>query len=435
MAGCDDGGKEPKPETVAAATPWHNYDWDAVIAGQGFADRYFLRAGLVRKDRLAVLAPPDSHPETAVLHTFEELASALEIFCASPASGSTSGESDASSVHFVLKKAQSSNASGIRFLTRRDAQAVIHLARPLSLLGLGVSLRTTAPVVLHRLGYCIQFLFVTALATALSAPTAASKTLKTVRRLTSGASAAAVLATGFTSIVLLVACGTAPSVASMVGQPAKDVASELFALLAMSTPPGRPPSESGKAKEPWVLQRHIRPWLHEGRKFHLRALLLCVGDLRAWVHDDVRALVATEAFALGCRDGGRVSALLTNMGVSRQYDGYSEASQNLPLTALGAEVAAEVFSGIVQVLGATLVNVKAAGRRQFFTTPNCWELFGVDLLVEDVSRRVVLLEINPSPSLAMYGGPGSRPALVGPDPLHEELPEGWRPVPLNHGIG
>ena len=115
------------------------------------------------------------------------------------------------------------------------------------------------------------------------------------------------------------------------------------------------------------------------------------------------------------------------------------------------------------MLGGTLANLRAAGRRHFFALPllsmqkmrpnwqafsfqslrdfpraarlqqhrrNCWELFGADFLIDCwspslLSRRVaaslatrvrvsgdgsaILLEVNPSPSLAMYGeGPESR---------------------------
>lgn len=188
----------------------------------------------------------------------------------------------------------------------------------------------------------------------------------------------------------------------------------------------------------WILQRHVRPLLHEGRKFHLRILLLCVGDLRAYVHEDVRMLLATEAFELGATDAGRHLAHVTNMGVNRVGAGgdYVEASQNLPLVALGVSEAEQILAGAAEVLGVTLSRVRAAGRRNLFTLPNCWELFGVDFLVEDVSRRPVLLEINASPSLAMYGSDSAavRASFLGSsgilDPLAGDtsLPSGWRSV-------
>jgi len=183
-------------------------------------------------------------------------------------------------------------------------------------------------------------------------------------------------------------------------------------------------------KETWVLQEHIPPMLHEGRKFHLRMLLLCIGDLQAYLHDDVRLLLATARFEVGACDSSQTSALVTNMGASSACEGYDAASQNLPLSVLGAQVADRLLREAAVVLGSTLAKVRAGGRRQFFSTANCWELFGVDVLVEATSKRVIVLEVNPSPSLAMYGGPHVRPQLVGENPLEGGLPVGWRAVPI-----
>jgi len=208
-----------------------------------------------------------------------------------------------------------------------------------------------------------------------------------------------------------------------------------------------------KDKRPvWILQRHIAPALVKGRKFHLRALLLCVGDLDAYVHRDVRALLATETFEAGRHDAANLRAHVTNMGVQKLLDDageYNEALQNLQLTDAASELyskataedqADEIRRRICDILGETLRRVRAGGRRQLFTLPNCWELFGVDLLLEEAAswqddrreggtpeeaqaplpeHRLVLLEVNASPSLAMYGAEAEdvRRQLLGPDPL------------------
>lgn len=44
-----------------------------------------------------------------------------------------------------------------------------------------------------------------------------------------------------------------------------------------------------------------------------------------------------------------------------------------------------------QVLAETLSRLRQAGRRHFFTLPNCWELFGADFLLEAVTARPVFL--------------------------------------------
>eukprot|EP00438_Fugacium_kawagutii_P036540 Skav231220 [mRNA] locus=scaffold813:58533:59034:+ [translate_table: standard] len=83
-----------------------------------------------------------------------------------------------------------------------------------------------------------------------------------------------------------------------------------------------------------------------------------------------------------------------------------------------------------EVLGKTLRRVREAGRRHFFTLSNCWELFGVDFLV-DTTGRPLLLEINPSPSLAMYGDVDLA-TLLGDDPLNDgfKLPQSWHHLQL-----
>lgn len=67
-----------------------------------------------------------------------------------------------------------------------------------------------------------------------------------------------------------------------------------------------------------MLQRNIEPHVHDGRKFHLRVLLLCVGDLKAYIYEDVRVLLATGNYSKGCQDGARLDVHVTNMGVNSE---------------------------------------------------------------------------------------------------------------------
>ncbi|CAE7611800.1 unnamed protein product [Symbiodinium pilosum] len=135
-------------------------------------------------------------------------------------------------------------------------------------------------------------------------------------------------------------------------------------------------------------------------------------------------LVATTRYQDGCADSTRLDVHITNMGSNSALPGYSEAAQNLNLQTLGPKLADPLFQQVLSVLGGTVANVRAAGRRHLFALPNCWELFGADLLV-DSKGSVLLLEINPSPSLAMYGEGSSLHGLVGPDPF-KGLPKEWR---------
>ncbi|CAK9073633.1 unnamed protein product [Durusdinium trenchii] len=347
-----------------APAKWHENDWDAVFAGKAVAQRYYLRSGLVRKDRLLHFVPSKRHPTTRVVRSLLELQRHLQELGVRP-TRLDRGHKEA--VKYVLKKAQSSNASGIRFFTEEEADAIVQIPTEppwLALLGLVALLWT-----LH-----------------------ATPRRRWERRLCT----AALLALSLQQL--------------RNAWRARKCAGELLG-----------------GADVWVLQRNVTPYLHEGRKFHLRALLLCVGDLTAYLHEEVRVLLATQPY--NDQDGNREAVHVTNMGVNQEVTGYSESKQNMSLDELG-EVSSEIFQQLCEVLTRTLNNLRTTGRRHFFTLPNCfdawlgfpanpastdsssihasrsllllpgWELFGVDFLVNS-AREVLLLEVNPSPSLAM----------------------------------
>lgn len=386
---------------TTGARRWHDHNWEEVIAGQGTADRYFVRSGLVRKDRLAKFAPPGRHPPTVALSTFAELQTALqELGCA--AGGAARANSTA--VRYVLKQAHSSNASGIRFLSEAEAIDVVTCDIVQKVASSSSSLASHGALIGMTLA-------MTALAFGRSVlrGDALSKAKHAAHVMTGLA-----LAGG----LILRRCFLSSSSPVITTESVAKTTRELEEVL-------RPPPDGARATV-WVLQRVIQPYLHTGRKFHLRVLLLCVGDLSAYVYTDVRMLLATEPYDQGQGDSSRLDVHVTNMGASRAVPGYSESTQNCSLQELGHSCADKIMAEIKEILRLTLSAVQAAGRRHFFTLSNCWELFGVDFLVQAPSGRAVLLEVNPSPSLAMYGGASLRD-LVGPDPLHA-VPEGWIPV-------
>jgi len=380
--------------TGQSHTPWHQYDWDAILSGQGTADRYYARPGLIRKDRLATLAPVKYHPDSVALRTYKELCAALQKLDVTERDCGTESQASAP-VCFVLKKAHSSNASGIRFLTTSDVATIVQ----------ATNARAEARVtfkISRTLGWAG---LAAAAAAAIAAAIHARKTDTTMRR-----------------GVLVAVVGAAMAMTASMQNTQETVAEELRDEFPEA-------DKQGNQAKPtvWLLQRYINPWLHNDRKFHMRALLLCVGDLRAYVHEDVRLLLATEPFDVGREDGGRLTVHVTNMSANRGHSDYRESCQNLSLPALGDELASRIFAQILECLGATLSAVRNAGRRHFFTTANCWELFGVDLLVEHGTGRVFLLEANPSPSLAMYGGsgPAVRAQLLGSSSPLETIGPQW----------
>lgn len=403
--------------TSTGATRWHDIDWNAVLAGQGTADRYFARPGLIRKDRLALFAPPTNHPETSPpFDSFDGLVRAIDQL-GGGAAGGLEDSGSRSSVRFVLKKAHSSNASGIRFFSGDDARALCHEAatqgRGESNLALAAPPSGKSSWPLPAIGCGTLLACVGTLAIAVT----------WYRDRKYQAIAAAVAAVALSQVCVATAGNVTEKKAFV-----EDLQRE-FA--------GQGTEPSGR-RTVWILQRHVEPALLGGRKFHLRALFLCVGDLRAYVHSDVRALLATELFELARIDGRRLRAHITNMAAQQLLNktgDYDAAAQNLSLAEVAAslfpyasvENRSQIFDSICFVLGETLTRLRASDRRHFFSVANCWELFGADLLLEAGTKRVVLLELNPSPSLAMYGeGSEVRARLLGSDPLCGLQEPGWR---------
>ncbi|CAJ1353075.1 unnamed protein product [Effrenium voratum] len=87
---------EPADEQPAMRR-WHDHDWEEVLAGRGTAERYFVRSGLVRKDRLLAFVPKARHPPTVVVRSLAELQQGLQDLGAGSA---------VEGIRFVLKKAE-----------------------------------------------------------------------------------------------------------------------------------------------------------------------------------------------------------------------------------------------------------------------------------------------------------------------------------------
>jgi len=342
--------------------PWHTYDWEEVMAGNQVAQRYFVRSGLIRKDRLCSFVPDGFHPDTVVVRNFEGLLQALVKFQTSAEMTSNKGV-----VKYVLKKAQSSNAFGIRFITDMEAAALLHTRSRRQIANWSLAITMAAALISSRM----------------------------TRR--------------WHGLI-----GLAPLLAAVW---------RFGSSCSWPSDWGKHQLADPEISDLYVLQRNVDPWLHLGRKFHLRVLLLCVGDLKAYVCEDVRVLLATGKYADGCSDSGRLDVHITNMAANSEVSGYCEKEQNVALKELGEQLATKIFGELSQVLAETLSRLRQAGRRHFFTLPNCWELFGADFLLEAVTARPVLLEINPSPSLAMYSS--DLASLIGDDPLNVPLPRSW----------
>ena len=201
-------------------------------------------------------------------------------------------------------------------------------------------------------------------------------------------------------------------------------------------------------------------------KFHLRALLLVVGDMDVYMYDEVRTLISPEPYdgslttvradengrrrvsGLGSQDARRTECVeeqpteeelsvrkalhshVTNQSFNMSHELYSADKHNVALHSCEALACGNgenaVFEGdgcwdqMRKICGRLFKNL-AKDKRKFLTIPNTYELFGLDFLV-DVDKKVWLLEANPEPSMKMFGK--SRANIEGGNPL-ESVPDGF----------
>jgi hypothetical protein len=157
----------------------------------------------------------------------------------------------------------------------------------------------------------------------------------------------------------------------------------------------------------------------------VRVLVLAVGSLDVFLSRQGRFLVATEAFTMGEPDNWHVH--VTNKSANDDHQLYDEDAQNLDFDRF--EHYAETFRQMEAITAS--VFAKASGnKRHLFHRSNCYELFGLDFMV-DPDLRVWLLEANPDPSMGMWRR--SKAELIGADPLRgfadaQAVPEGWAHV-------
>ena len=166
----------------------------------------------------------------------------------------------------------------------------------------------------------------------------------------------------------------------------------------------------------FVLQRYVPPLLVNGRKFHLRVFALVHGSLAVRVFPDFLFLSSLEPYAgapLGnlrahlsniCHQKGGAALSAAEFGAAmRRWDdlGPDLVASGLCADAAGARARiAGVRARVCAVIGECLEAV--SGELTFQPRPNCFEIFGFDLML-DPQWRVWLLEANAEPDLSKAG--------------------------------
>lgn len=165
---------------------------------------------------------------------------------------------------------------------------------------------------------------------------------------------------------------------------------------------------------PWLVQRYVdRPLLLHGRKTHCRAYILVVGPnspSSVYIHKWVPVFVSSVAWTMENLE--EPYAHLTNRSVQQAHPKFTAEGHGTSLDALaahlssgqkGTDVGCEalrsmMFSKLAGVVHGTFRALAGRGPKQFFSTPQCFELFGMDAMFDD-DLHCWLLEVNSMPAL------------------------------------
>lgn len=165
----------------------------------------------------------------------------------------------------------------------------------------------------------------------------------------------------------------------------------------------------------FVMQEYLsRPLLLDpsgrggtGHKFHIRLYVLAVGALEVWVFREALVLFAPRPYNAEATDD--LAAHLTNSCLGStspdwRDDIHVRALSELP-SLCGAEggvaLAARIYRQMARAIAHAFVAMEG-NVAAFLPAPACFEMYGVDFLVDDAGRAI-LLEFNPSPDVRQTG--------------------------------
>ena len=173
-----------------------------------------------------------------------------------------------------------------------------------------------------------------------------------------------------------------------------------------------------------VLQPYPKPYLYGDKyKFHIRTMMLLVGDLDVYVHKKPRVLIATNDWVTNHHNWVDELTHITNQSANRKSKEYDESKQNVkfhgPQCGFPPEFLAESFlqmKNIVKALFKDILDEETGAKKsEFLPLRTTYELFGIDFLI-DKNGIVYLLEINPEPSMKLFHME-KQEQMVGTDPF------------------
>lgn len=148
----------------------------------------------------------------------------------------------------------------------------------------------------------------------------------------------------------------------------------------------------------WVLQRYIeRPLLLNERKFHIRTYVAAIGSLKVHVFQPMLVLTAMDPY-----EQDTALSHITNTAYQAEHaEDFKETECVYLLSELGTSQVETITEQINQLV-AQIFDAYRGEFAVFQPLPNCFELFGLDFLV-DQDLRVSFLEVNPGPDFKQTG--------------------------------
>ncbi|PWA02853.1 hypothetical protein BB558_000991 [Smittium angustum] len=168
----------------------------------------------------------------------------------------------------------------------------------------------------------------------------------------------------------------------------------------------------------WVVQEYIdNPLLlsaYGNRKFHIRTYVLAIGGIKVFVFREMLALFASKKYDSNFDNLKDVYSHITNTYVQSKDSDFDEdqvvhlfwdLSNNNKQTELGTSVSTEDLEHIytqIKSLTADVFHASVSQPTMFQVWENCFELFGLDFMVDD-KLNVFFLEANAYPDFKQTG--------------------------------
>ena len=164
----------------------------------------------------------------------------------------------------------------------------------------------------------------------------------------------------------------------------------------------------GEVRE-WVVQQYIRPPLLAAgdRKFHIRAYVLCVGNLSVYVYNEMLALFALDPYVEDDDDSDELpdaTRHLTNTCLAKANPRFIEADMVHQLTAILPPTSPLLHSVHTQIT-TTLHDIFDCLHSEpayFQPLPSSYEVYGFDFMVRG-DGCVFVLEANAGPDFGQSG--------------------------------